>query len=150
MDSELKTVGYSNVVAGCLGGFTGSYIFSQTIFTCRAGSRSRAVGFVVVIAEVAVVLAKVDVVATLPLYFFSATLSFVGIDLLHEWLWAVRNKFAKNSELAALWATFVAIHALGLNAGLLVGCAASSVEFMASVVTSCAHKGHCREFEDCL
>ena len=35
---ELITVGISNTLSGLLGGFTGSYIFSQTIFTFRTGS----------------------------------------------------------------------------------------------------------------
>ena len=35
-NEELKTVGISNLVSGLTGGFTGSYIFSQTIFTMRA------------------------------------------------------------------------------------------------------------------
>ena len=34
---ELQTVGISNISSGLTGGFTGSYIFSQTIFTMRAG-----------------------------------------------------------------------------------------------------------------
>ncbi|CAN0395043.1 unnamed protein product, partial [Discosporangium mesarthrocarpum] len=34
---ELKTVGWSNFISGLTGGFTGSYIFSQTIFNLRAG-----------------------------------------------------------------------------------------------------------------
>ena len=38
---ELITVGISNTLSGLLGGFTGSYIFSQTIFTFRTGTRSR-------------------------------------------------------------------------------------------------------------
>lgn len=33
---ELMTVGVSNIVSGALGGYTGSYIFSQTIFNLRA------------------------------------------------------------------------------------------------------------------
>jgi hypothetical protein len=36
-DRELQTVGWSNFVSGCCGGYTGSYIFSQTIFTLRRG-----------------------------------------------------------------------------------------------------------------
>jgi sulfate permease, SulP family len=44
VDSELATVGWSNVVSGLCGGFTGSYIFSQTIFTCRSGCHSKGVG----------------------------------------------------------------------------------------------------------
>ncbi|KAL7522385.1 hypothetical protein ACHAWX_007050 [Stephanocyclus meneghinianus] len=38
-NNELMTVGISNFLSGCLGGFTGSYIFSQTIFTYRTGCR---------------------------------------------------------------------------------------------------------------
>eukprot|EP00804_Cyclotella_cryptica_P022111 CCRYP_011586-RA/>CCRYP_011586-RA protein AED:0.29 eAED:0.29 QI:247/1/0.83/1/0.2/0.33/6/0/513 len=46
-NNELMTVGISNFVSGCLGGFTGSYIFSQTIFTYRTGCRSRWIGILV-------------------------------------------------------------------------------------------------------
>ena len=46
-NSELAVVGWSNVASGLLGGFTGSYIFSQTVFTCRSGAHSRVVGAVV-------------------------------------------------------------------------------------------------------
>jgi SulP family sulfate permease len=36
-NKEMVTVGISNVMSGLTGGFTGSYIFSQTIFTYRTG-----------------------------------------------------------------------------------------------------------------
>jgi SulP family sulfate permease len=50
---ELKTVGWSNILSGLTGGFSGSYIFSQTIFTMRTGGgkSTKAVGLVVVAAE---------------------------------------------------------------------------------------------------
>lgn len=48
-NKELKTVGISNLVSGLTGGFTGSYIFSQTIFTMRAEVDSRWVGIIIVI-----------------------------------------------------------------------------------------------------
>ncbi|CAN0101606.1 unnamed protein product, partial [Hapterophycus canaliculatus] len=42
-NGELQTasrfVGWSNVISGLFGGFTGSYIFSQTIFNLRAGMK---------------------------------------------------------------------------------------------------------------
>jgi len=34
---ELNTVGLANIFSGLTGGYTGSYIFSQTIFTMRRG-----------------------------------------------------------------------------------------------------------------
>ena len=140
MDRELTTVGVSNAVAGACGGFTGSYIFSQTIFSCRAGCRSRLVGAVVVACELAVVACETDLLGALPLYFFAATLTFVGVDLLKEWLVESRHKFAQRSEYAALVFTFGAIQVLGLNAGLVAGCVAASVHFMASAVAAAAPK----------
>lgn len=75
-NNELMTVGISNckfflmtslctsssiftkcaflvVVSGLLGGFTGSYIFSQTLFTYRTGCRSRWIGILVGLSFVA-------------------------------------------------------------------------------------------------
>ena len=51
------TVGLSNLVSGATGGYTGSYIFSQTIFTLRAGiTKSRACGYTVVFLELIIFL----------------------------------------------------------------------------------------------
>ena len=36
-----QVVGASNTISGLMGGYTGSYIFSQTIFIMRAGVESR-------------------------------------------------------------------------------------------------------------
>jgi SulP family sulfate permease len=40
---ELITVGLANAVSGLSGGFTGSYIFSTTVFTYRTGARPQRV-----------------------------------------------------------------------------------------------------------
>jgi SulP family sulfate permease len=51
-DRELTTVAVSNMATGVAGcGYTGSYIFSQTIFTMRAGVYSRWNGVVVAASE---------------------------------------------------------------------------------------------------
>ena len=52
--------------------------------------------------------------------FFSATLIFIGWDLLFEWLWEVREKLLLT-EYLVLIATFVAIHIIGIDAGILFG-----------------------------
>ena len=44
-------VGLSNFFSGLTGGFTGSYIFSQTLFTFRTGTRSRLCGGFVFVAS---------------------------------------------------------------------------------------------------
>ncbi len=134
MDAELTTVGVSNTIAGCLGGFTGSYIFSQTIFTCRAGCRSRIAGLVVVVCEVIAGATRLDLLGALPLFFFAATLAFVGVDLMDEWLLQSRHKWSTKSEYAAVWVTLGAIQALGLVRGLVTGCAACAFTTVAAQI----------------
>ncbi|KAF1785099.1 SLC26A/SulP transporter domain [Phytophthora cactorum] len=77
-NQELNTVGWSNVVSGLLGGYTGSYIFSQTIFTY----------------ESAIVVAPVSVMSYVPRFFFAATLIFIANDLMVEWLVLARKQMS--------------------------------------------------------
>ncbi|KAF1788736.1 SLC26A/SulP transporter domain [Phytophthora cactorum] len=93
-NQELNTVGWSNVVSGLLGGCTGSYIFSQTIFTYRSKTNSRIVGVCVIIAESAIVVAPVSVMSYVPRFFFAATLIFIAIDLMVEWLVLARKQMS--------------------------------------------------------
>ncbi len=65
-DTELLTVGYSNLAAGLAGApMTGSYIFSQTIFSMRSGVTSRTNGLIVAIAELFLFAAPFSVCAGL-------------------------------------------------------------------------------------
>lgn len=55
--------GLSNIVTAAVGaGYTGSYIFSQTIFTMRAGVRSRVAGVTVCVLEMLVFVLPFNVV----------------------------------------------------------------------------------------
>lgn len=60
---------------------TGSYIFSQTLFTRRTGCDSRLVGWVVTVSELVICVVTVDPLAFVPLAFFAATLTFIGETL---------------------------------------------------------------------
>lgn len=68
----------------------------------------------------AVVVSKVNFLSVLPLFFLGATLIFIGWDLLYEWLWEVREKLMMTEYLVLL-ATFIAIHIIGIDAGILFG-----------------------------
>ena len=84
------------VVAGLAGGFTGSYIFSQTIFTYRTGCRSRWIGALVALTFVAVVVSTVNFLEVTPLFFLGSTLIFIGFDLMYEWIVEVRHKVCRS------------------------------------------------------
>ena len=130
---ELKTVGWSNVVSGLLGGYTGSYIFSQTIFTYRSKTNSRIVGVCVIVAELTLVLAPVSLMSYVPRFFFAATLIFIGISLMIEWLVLTFNKMSLR-EYGVLWMTFIAINLVTLDKGMLIGVGIAIVNFLLSYI----------------
>jgi SulP family sulfate permease len=98
---ELMTVGLSNLISGCTGGFTGSYIFSQTLLSMRAGVRTRAVGIIVIILELAVFMLPFSILAYIPKFFFGAVLTFIAIELVFSWLFLSYKLVA--SMLAGMW-----------------------------------------------
>jgi sulfate permease, SulP family len=117
---ELNTVGLSNIVSGLTGGYTGSYIFSQTIFTMRSGIRSRLVGYVLAMCQVAVVVIPFPILSYVPNFFFGSLLSMICIDLMYEWLIAVRHRLCKVEYMICL-TTFISIQLLGVEYGILAG-----------------------------
>lgn len=78
---ELATVGLGNFLSGLLFGFTGSYIFSQTIFTYRTGVHSRWIGVFIMMIFAYVVASPVNILQVTPLFFLGSTLIFIGYVL---------------------------------------------------------------------
>ena len=74
--------GWSNVATALAGaGFTGSYIFSQTIFTMRSGVHSRINGFVIALLMLAIFAAPFSVIEFLPSYFFGSLMIWIGWEI---------------------------------------------------------------------
>lgn len=113
---ELNTVGIANMFSGLTGGYTGSYIFSQTIFTMRRGVYSRVNGYTVAVCELLLILAPISVISYLPKMFFGSLLVLISTDLMFEWLVAAREKMADMEYLVCLL-TFAAIQATGIEVG---------------------------------
>ena len=78
-DHEIITVGWSNVISGLTGGYTGSYIFSQSIFNLRAGIRSRACGYFIAFIALIVVVLPFPVTSYLPNFFFGSLLFVINV-----------------------------------------------------------------------
>jgi MFS superfamily sulfate permease-like transporter len=119
---ELTMIGISNVVSGCTGGYTGSYIFSQSIFSLRAGIRSRWAGFVLALCEVAVITTPFPVLTLVPNFFYGSLLTMICVDLMYEWLWDIRHK-VNRAEYCICLATFGLIQLLSVEYGILAGVA---------------------------
>ncbi|GMH68165.1 hypothetical protein TrST_g5415 [Triparma strigata] len=121
-DHELKTVGLSNFVSGLTGGYSGSYIFSQTIFTLRSGVRDRYAGFTVALVEGIIVVLPFPIIAFIPRLFFGSLLIMICTDLMNEWLFEVRHKVTKAQYSVALL-TFALIMFTGVEWGIFGGIA---------------------------
>ena len=59
-------MGISNLFSGLIGGYTGSYIFSQTLFSLRRGVKSRVAGFVLAACELFLIVLPISVTSYLP------------------------------------------------------------------------------------
>ncbi|CAI5745007.1 unnamed protein product [Peronospora destructor] len=137
---ELRTVGISNLLSGLGGGFTGSYLFSQTIFTLRGRLDSRYIGLIVFFLEVALVLSPFSIIAYVPKVFFGALQMLVCLDLMIEWLWHARNKLLPR-EYGIVWLTFLSMVFVNLELGIVVGIIIAGFNFIYSyIATSSVHR----------
>jgi MFS superfamily sulfate permease-like transporter len=119
-NSELIMVGISNLISGITGGYTGSYIFSQSIFTLRAGITSRLAGFCLAAFEFFVLISPIPILSFLPNFFFGSLLVMICVDLMVEWLWEVRLKLSLV-EYSICLLTFFLIQVSGVEYGILLG-----------------------------
>jgi MFS superfamily sulfate permease-like transporter len=118
---ELKTVGLSNIVSGLTGGYTGSYIFSQSIFSLRMGIRSRLMGYSLAFFILMLWMLPINLLCYVPNFFFGSLLLMICLDLSFEWLIDVRRGITR-AEYATVLATFALLQMLGLEFGIVAGC----------------------------
>jgi MFS superfamily sulfate permease-like transporter len=119
-NKELTVVGISNVISGLTGGYTGSYIFSQSIFSLRSGIKSRVAGFCLAFCQILVIVLPFPILSFVPNFFYGSLLGMICLDLMIEWLWDFRTKVTMAEYLISL-ATFGLIQWLGVEYGILSG-----------------------------
>jgi len=119
-NEELIMVGWSNVISGATGGYTGSYIFSQSIFSLRSGITSRVAGFTLAACQGLILLLPIPVLSYVPNCFYGSLLGMICLDLVIEWLWDLRFKVS-TIEYGIALSTFGLIQWLGVEYGILAG-----------------------------
>ena len=82
-----------------------------------------------------IVVSPVNVLEISPLFFLGSTLIFIGYDLCWEWLWEVREQVFL-SEYIIVWLTFLAIHIVGIDAGIVLGVLVAIVEQIVTTAQS--------------
>eukprot|EP00397_Hematodinium_sp_SG-2012_P008997 GEMP01009069.1.p1 GENE.GEMP01009069.1~~GEMP01009069.1.p1 ORF type:complete len:786 (+),score=112.06 GEMP01009069.1:54-2411(+) len=127
-NKEMETVGLGNMLSGMFGGFTGSYIFSQTVFNLKLEVGSRWQGIVIVLGELAVFIVGYDTQQVLPLVYIGAIMSFFGFGIMYDWLIQSRA-LVSHVEYCLLWFSFLFILIMsGVNSfGILAGMVLASL-----------------------
>ena len=115
-------IGVSNFISGLTGGYTGSYIFSQSIFSLRAGIRSPLAGYVLAGCEILFLVAPFSILAYVPNFFYGSLLSLICLDLVVEWLIESRHKLTIAEYIFCL-STFTLILVTGVEYGIVLGVA---------------------------
>ena len=130
-EQELLTVGLANLVAGLAGtGFTGSYIFTLTLFNMKNKVSSKAQGIVIVAFEVAFFMLPFSLMDYLPKFFFASFLVYCGVEIMYEWL-ILSIKKVGYGEFTFLQLTFLACLFFGLEAGIGIGIVLAALYFIA-------------------
>ena len=126
---EMKSVGLSNLVSGISSGYTGSYIFSQTIFALKNEVDTRYASICVLVAEILIVLLPIDLLGILPKFFFGCVLLFVALDLLVDWMFISFFKL-ELSEYLIVVITFFTINFTDLQVGMVLGFIITALNFV--------------------
>ncbi|OQS06360.1 Sulfate Permease (SulP) Family [Thraustotheca clavata] len=134
-NAELQTVGWSNLVSGLTGGFTGSYIFSSTIFSMKSGVDSRLTGLLVFVLELALVASPFSIIAYVPKLFFASLQTLIAVDLIMEWLIHARKSMYLR-EYALVWFTFLVMIIWNLQGGIVLGIVGAAFNFILSYVNA--------------
>ncbi|GLE05305.1 hypothetical protein PINS_up014318 [Pythium insidiosum] len=137
-NEQLRTVGACNLASGLLGGYTGSYIFSQTVFSYRFHPAqledeypgfSRLVGLTLALCELAIAMTPFSLTTVVPKFLFGSVMIFIGVDLLKTWLFEVYTKLLM-AEYATVLATFIFLNMFGVQLGLAAGIALAAACFL--------------------
>lgn len=143
-NEQLQTVGASNLLSGFAGGYTGSYIFSQTIFSYRFHPTaheaahpglSRLIGLSLALCELGIALTPFALTTMVPKFLFGSVMVFIGIELLRTWLIGVYHKLL-IPEYATVLGTFGFLNAFGVQMGLALGVAMAALCFLVEYATS--------------
>jgi len=85
----------------------------------------------VVVCEIIIFMMPISIIAYVPKFFFGALLTFIGVDLMVEWLFLTRSR-VQTTEYISIWATFIAINCTTLLLGMVIGILTAALLFIYS------------------
>jgi len=128
LDRELKSAGLANLVSGMGGGMVGYHILPDSALGARLGVNTPILGIVSALVCGGALLLEPSWLSFVPKFALGELLVFLGTSLLFEWVWQARRKLPPFDYTIVL-IILVAINALGLLAGAIVGLIFSTILF---------------------
>ncbi len=129
LDSELRTVGVANLIAGAGGGTPGYHNLSASILASRLGSTSAVTGVTVAALCATAVVFGSKILSLVPTPLLGGVLIWVGGGLVRQWLFLSYRRLAL-AEYAVVVLIFAIIGFVGFVWGILAGLLAAAALFL--------------------
>ncbi|KAJ7641494.1 sulfate transporter family-domain-containing protein [Roridomyces roridus] len=124
-DKELVAHGYSNFLSGILGTVPNYLVYVNTLLFYRVGGETRVAGFLLGLANIALLLIGTGPIAYIPVMVVGALIFVLGIDLCKEALWDTRHRVSR-SEYITIVSIMVCMtvwdFVIGVLFGIVVSC----------------------------
>mmetsp|Transcript_46363 Transcript_46363/g.140419 ORF Transcript_46363/g.140419 Transcript_46363/m.140419 type:complete len:659 (-) Transcript_46363:267-2243(-) len=142
MNNELVAHGFSNVIAGCLGGLQNYMAYTQSVLYDKSGGGGRPSGVAVAVVTATLFLVGPTIASYIPRCMAGTLLLHVGIDLFLEGVYDSFGKFDKL-EYAGIWLIAVVMTMYGMDAAMVAGViAAVSTYAVQSIAYLSPIRGH--------
>ena len=129
LDKELRSTGYSNVIAGVAGAPTGFMRLSHSTISHSIGARSRLSSFIVAVLCTLTLIFGAEALSVFPKLVLGGLLLNVGLVFFGEWLLDTWSKLPRADYLTILF-ILVVIANMGFLIGVLVGLFLSVIFFI--------------------
>jgi SulP family sulfate permease len=128
LNHELRTAGFSNLIAGIFGGLIGFHQLSLSVMNQKLGAQTRLTGIMAAGVCIAALLAGTTFIAFLPKFVLGGLLLFLGLAFLYEWVFETWFKLPKTDYVVIIL-ILVVIAAAGFIEGVAIGIIAAVILF---------------------
>jgi SulP family sulfate permease len=129
LDQELKGHGIANMFSGLFGGIVGSNAIARSMLNLQAGAATRLSGVIAGSLCLVILFVSPRMAEYLSRPVMGATLLYVGLRLLQEWLVNAYSKLAKTDYFLVVLMLLLVIFTRTFVVGLFVGALASCLIF---------------------
>jgi len=129
MNRELKSAGLANIIAGFGGSAGGYHYVGMTVLMRKMGANRRLVGAMVALVCLVALIFGPSFVALVPKYILGGLAFFIGLDFLHDWVWASSRKLNKT-DMGIILVIMGVMAGVGPLQGVMCGLAVTVVLFV--------------------